>query len=181
MTKSRFFSFCQSGFYPVGQVYELLYRQLFGALVEYRVGTERMALVEDAGDGVSQSLSALVESRLHDKLEQLLVASQVGGFVAGHADDGTLHLWGRIEHMFVYRKEIFHLVPCLDEHAQDAVSLASRTCGDSFGHFFLDISPFPFRLVVDIIAFSVFPRRRVAQPERRKRSGGSPPERENFP
>ena len=51
------FTFSQCCFHSVGQFHEFLYGQLFRTFIEYRVGTERMALVEDAGDGVSQSLS----------------------------------------------------------------------------------------------------------------------------
>ena len=79
----------------------------------------------------------MVESRLHDLFKQLLVASQVGGFVAGHPYHGAFHLGGRVEHVLVHRKEVFHLVPGLNQYAQDAVRLASGAGGDAFGHFFL--------------------------------------------
>ena len=42
--------------------------------------------------------------------------------------------------MFVYGKQIFHLIPCLNQNAQDAVCLAARTGGNTFGHFFLNHS-----------------------------------------
>ena len=39
--------------------------------------------------------------------------------------------------MFVYGEEVFHPVPRLDQHAQYAVGLAARRCGDALGHFLL--------------------------------------------
>lgn len=44
--------------------------------------------------GVAERLAALVECRLDNLLEQLLVASQLLGLVAGHADDGAFTLGG---------------------------------------------------------------------------------------
>ena len=88
--------------------------------------------------GVAERLAALVECRLDNLLEQLLVASQLLGFVAGHADDGALHLGRRIEHMFVYGEQVFHAVPGLNQYAQNAVGLVARTSRDAFGHFLLN-------------------------------------------
>ena len=39
--------------------------------------------------------------------------------------------------MLVDRKEIFHTIPCLDEHREDAVGLRARTCRDALGHLLL--------------------------------------------
>ena len=38
----------------------------------------------------------------------------------------------------MHRKEIFHLVPSLDQYAQDTVGLAPRSGSDAFRHFLLN-------------------------------------------
>ena len=47
------------------------------------------------------------------------------------------HLGGRVEHMFVYRKEVLHTVPCLHQHTQDAIRLAARRSCHALGHLLL--------------------------------------------
>ena len=34
----------------------------------------------------------------------------------GEAYDGTFNFWGRVEDMFVYRKQVLHFVPCLYQY-----------------------------------------------------------------
>ena len=56
-----------------------------------------MVAIEDLTEGDSQHLTALIEDRLDDTTEQLLVATKVGDLITRHADDGTLNLGRRIE------------------------------------------------------------------------------------
>ena len=79
----------------------------------------------------------MVEGGLHHLFEQFFVASQFLGIIAGHADDGAFHFWGRVENMFADGKEIFYFIPCLYQYAQDAVGFAARSGSDTFGYFFL--------------------------------------------
>ena len=37
----------------------------------------------------------------------------------------------------MYREQVFHAIPCLEQYAQDAVGLAARPGGDAFRHLFL--------------------------------------------
>jgi hypothetical protein len=105
-------------------------------------------LLEEAGGNVAagqertqtdaEHLAALVEDGLDDAAEELFVTAQRGHAVARHADDGALDLGRRIEDIFVDGEEIFHVVPCLNEHAQYAVGLAPRRRGHAQGDLALD-------------------------------------------
>ena len=58
--------------------------------------------------------------------------------VALHADDGTLHLGRRVEDGRLNGEEIFHVVPRLDEHAQDAILLVAGLRRHAQGHLVLN-------------------------------------------
>ena len=61
-------------------------------------------------------LAPLVECSLYHALKQLLVASQVGNLITRHADYCALHLWWRIEHTWLYSKQILYVVPRLYQY-----------------------------------------------------------------
>ena len=98
---------------------------------------ERRLCRQQLLEGDSQHLAALAEDRLDDTLEQLFITAQVGHFVARHADDGTLHLWRRIEDAGLDGKEILHIVPRLDEDRKDAVLLVAGLGSHADGHLML--------------------------------------------
>ncbi len=95
---------------------------MFGGVEILTWGYTREHLLE----AYTEHLAALVEHGLHQSLEEFLITTQVGHLVTGHADDGTLHLWRWIEHALIYGEEILHIIPCLDEHAEDAIRLVAR-------------------------------------------------------
>ena len=85
----------------------------------------------------AQHLATLVEDGLYHALEQLLIAAQLAGLVARHTDDGTLHLWRRIEHRLVDHKQIFDIIPCLNQHGKDAVGFIARLGSHAQGYLML--------------------------------------------
>ena len=98
---------------------------------EWCVGRQQLAQAD------AQHLSPLVEGGLNNALEEFLVAAQMGDLVARHAYDGALHLRRRVEDGGRNGEEILHVIPCLDEHRQDAVLLRAWLCGHAQGHFVL--------------------------------------------
>ena len=58
--------------------------------------------------------------------------------VACQSDDGALDLGRRVEDVFVDGEEVFDVVEGCQQHAEYAVGLAARACGDALGHFFLE-------------------------------------------
>ena len=98
----------------VGQLHELLYGQLFGALchdfLSIELGCGRTA--EYLAERHAQHLAALIEDGLHHALEEALVTSEVCHLVAGHAYDGTL-LTSSLRHPKIFVKEFRDfLMPC---------------------------------------------------------------------
>ena len=119
----------QFGFYKVGEFYKFIDGQLFGAHGHHREcielcrsgrGSEQLAQTD------TQHLAPLVEHCFHHSLEQCFVAVEVGGGIACHADNGTLHLGRRIEHVFIYGEQVFHIIPRLNKHTQYAIGLSAR-------------------------------------------------------
>ena len=90
----------------VGQLHELLYRELFrtqwskGVLGRY-----------EAFERTAKHLASLLETLLDDACEQGNIASRVGNSVACHAYDGRMYLWWGIEDSRGYGKQVFHIVP----------------------------------------------------------------------
>ena len=68
----------------------------------------------------------------------MLVTPQLLHLVARHTDHGTHHLGRRIEHGGLDGKQVFHMVPCLYQHRQDAVLLVARLRGHAYGHLMLN-------------------------------------------
>ena len=122
----------------VGELNKLLDAELLGAQGE--VGREGGNGVggQELAQGHAQHLATLVERGLDDAPEQLLAAPERGHAVAGHADNCRLHLWRRVEDRGFDREEVFHVVPRLDEHREDAVGLGARLCNHALGHLALD-------------------------------------------
>ena len=73
----------------------------------------------------TQHLTTLVEDSLDDTTEELFVAVESRRGIARHADDSALHLGRRIEDVLVDSKQIFHIVPRLNEDRENAVGLIS--------------------------------------------------------
>ena len=94
-------------------------------------------LCEQRAYVVAQGLSALVEGGLHHPAEERLLAGQGRHTVSCQADDGTLHLWWRTEHVLVHREQVLDVIPCLQQHAQYAIGAASRCCSHAQCHLAL--------------------------------------------
>ena len=128
------------GSHQIGQFHKLRDAELFGA--ERQVGLFQQGvdslLRQKLAERDTQHLAPLVEHGFHNALEQVLVATEVLHIVALHADDGALHLWRRIEDRRLDGEEIFHVVPCLNEHRQDAIGLRPWQGGHAQGHLALD-------------------------------------------
>ena len=83
------------------------------------MGSEKRSVFrQQLAQGDAEHLAALVERGFDDAAEELFVATEVGDTVAGHADDGTLHLGGRVEHPRLDGEEVLHIVPGLDEDGE---------------------------------------------------------------
>ena len=80
----------------------------------------------------------MVEHRLHHPAEQLLVAAKILYLVACHAYHRALHLGWRIKHILINREQIFHIIPRLDEHAENAVGLGTRLSLHALCHLTLN-------------------------------------------
>ena len=123
--------------HAVGEVHEVAYGELLRAFGKDGVAVAFPFFSHDLAQGVAQGFPPLVESGFYDAFEKCFVAAEVGDVVACHADDGAFHLGWRVEHVFMHGEEVFHVVPSLDKHAEDAICLAAGRGGDAFGHFFL--------------------------------------------
>ena len=55
--------------------------------------------------------------------EQLFIAVKMVYLVTCHTDNGTLHLGWRIEDRWFHSKQIFHIIPCLNQYREDAILL----------------------------------------------------------
>ena len=75
-----------------------------------------MLTVENLAQRDAQHLTTLVENRLHYPLEELFIAVKMVYLVTCHADNGTLHLGGRIEDRRLHSKEILYVVPGLNQY-----------------------------------------------------------------
>ena len=78
------------------------------------------------------------EATLPLRLEQALVAAKVGGRVTCHPYYGAPYFGRRVEYVFADGEQIFYLIPCLYQYAEDTVSFAARSGGNTFGYFLLD-------------------------------------------
>ena len=81
---------------------------------------------------------ALVESGLDNALEQLFITAEVGGLVAHHADDGTLHLGRRVEDIRLNGEQVLNIVPCLNKDRKDAALLIAGTGRHTQGYLMLN-------------------------------------------
>ena len=97
-----------------------------------------MVAIEDLTEGDAQHLTALIEDRLDDTTEQLLVATKVGDLITRHTDDGTLNLGRRIEDTGFDGEKIFDMIPSLNQHGEDAILLIARLRGHTQGYLMLD-------------------------------------------
>ena len=79
----------------------------------------------------------MTEGDLHHAAEEPFVASQFGDVVARKPYHGTLHLWRRVEHRWLYGEEVLHVVPCLHQHRQYAILLVTRLGGHAKSHLVL--------------------------------------------
>ena len=86
----------------------------------------------------TQHLTTLIEDGLHHPTEKSFVATKVRHFVARHADHGTLHLGRRIEHTWLDGKEIFDIIPSLNQYRQDAILLIAWLLSHAESHFVLN-------------------------------------------
>ena len=84
-----------------------------------------MAGIEDLSEGDTEHLPALVEDGFYHTAEQLLIATEVCHFITGHADNGTLYLWRRIEYARFDREQIFHIVPSLNEDGENTILIVA--------------------------------------------------------
>ncbi len=137
---SRRFALCQLCRHHICQFDKLPDGELFGSFRHYVLLKEALRN-GSAGEYLAQThaqhLAPLVEHRLYDALEENLVAAEIGNAVARHSYHGALHFGRRIEDIFVYREEIFHVVPRLNEHTQDAVGLGAGRGSHALGHLAL--------------------------------------------
>lgn len=85
-----------------------------------------MVAIEYLAKGDAEHLAALIEDGLHDTAEELFVAAKVGHVITRHPNDGTLHLWRRIEDTWLNGEEILHVIPSLNQHREDAILLIAR-------------------------------------------------------
>ena len=90
---------------------------------------------------VADHLAPLAEGGFHHLHEQGFVAAETLRGVAAQADHGALDLRRRIEHRLVHGKQIFDVIPRLQEHRQDAVLLRPRRLRDPYGDLLLDHAP----------------------------------------
>ena len=128
---------CRMFLYPAGQLDEVGDGELLGPFREE--GMLRAAEVaEDGTQRVADHLAALVERCFHDADKQSFVVIEVCGGIAAQADDGAFDLRGWIENCLVDREKVFDIVPCLQQHREDAVFLRAGAFGDADGHFLLD-------------------------------------------
>ena len=97
-----------------------------------------MVAIEDLTEGDSQHLTALIEDRLDDTTEQLLVATKVGDLITRHTDDGTLNLGRRIKDARLYGEEIFDMIPRLNQYGENAILLVAWLRGHAYSHLVLD-------------------------------------------
>src|SRR5574344_2254628 len=101
---------------------------MFRAFCHYILSVENIS-ISFSGQPLTQThtkhFPALTKNGFHNSTEELFITSQVGDFIARHSDYSTLHLWRRIKHILIHREEIFHIIPRLSEHAQNAVGLVS--------------------------------------------------------
>ena len=126
----------------VRQIHELRNRQLFGSTghdwsLEKAFG-RRVIRIENLSQRDTEHLPTLVEGGLDHATEELFVAAKVSDGIACHTDDGTLYLGRRVENRGLDRKEIFHIIPRLNQYRQDAVLLIARLRGHTNRHLVLD-------------------------------------------
>ena len=133
---------------------EVLDAEAFGAEVEYGVGDECLMAgmgrygavpafpfrfgADKRFQGVPESLSALIESRFYNSLEESLVATEVGAGIAAEADYGRLYFRRGSKGSGPDSKQVFDIIPSLQQHRKNAVSLGARFFGYTFGDLFLD-------------------------------------------
>ena len=110
---------------------------MLGTLGQHFVG-DGVELHIEWLEGVAQGFAALVEAGFDYLHEQPLVASELLCVVACQSDDGALDLGRRVEDVLVDGEEVFDVVEGCQQHAEYAVGLAARACGDALGHFFLE-------------------------------------------
>ena len=130
-----------------GKVDKVLHAKLFGAFCHDGVGKQsgevccRVLLGDECREKrtyvIAQCFAPLVERRLDETAEKFLVATQFGRIVACEADDCAANLGRRIEDAGLHGEEVLHIVPRLQQYAQDAVSLASRSCRHALRYFLL--------------------------------------------
>ena len=75
-----------------------------------------MLAIKDLSEGNAQHFTTLVKDGLHHSAEQLFIAAKVCHLVARHTNHGTLNLGRRIEDTRLDSKEIFHMVPGLNQY-----------------------------------------------------------------
>ena len=80
----------------------------------------------------------MVEGGLDNTTKELFITAKVRYIVAGHADNGTLHLGRWIKHARFDGEKILHLIPSLDENGEDAILLMTRLRGHAQGHLMLN-------------------------------------------
>ena len=97
-----------------------------------------MICIENLTQRDTEHLPTLVEGGLDHTTEQLFITTQIGNFITRHTDHGTLHLGWWIENRGLDRKEVFHVIPRLNQHRQDAVLLIARLRSHTNRHLMLD-------------------------------------------
>ena len=95
-------------------------------------------IAEGGAQRVAQHLATLAERRLDDPHEEPFVAIEPFDAVAAQTDNGALDLGRRIEDLLPYRKEVFDVVPRLQQHRKNAVLLRPRRTGDAGGDLALN-------------------------------------------
>ena len=134
--------------HPPCQFDEIGDRKLLGTLREE--GMFRPSeIAESRPQGVAQHLAALAERGLDHADEQPFVAVEPVHSVAAQTHDGALDFGRRIEHRFIDRKQVLYVIPCLQQHAQDAVLLRAGRLRQTHGDLFLD-HPDAFRNQVPV-------------------------------
>ena len=128
----------------IGQIHKIGDRQLLGPLrhhfISEEIGGRHVVLAKQWFERHAQHLTALIEHRLDDPLEQSLITAKIRDLITRHTNDGTLDLRGRIEHILINREKILRIVPRLYHHTEDAILLRAWLRSDAQGDLPLDHS-----------------------------------------
>lgn len=119
-----------------GKGNEVFHSEPFRPEVKDRVGGEFRRLlwspsflcslgVDQGLEGVAHGLAPLVEGCLYHCLEHGFITSEAGASVAYQTDYRRLDLRRRVECPFAYRKQIFYVVPCLEQDRKYTVGLCA--------------------------------------------------------